>query len=130
MKAKKSVMIGAIAGLLIAIITVFFATLNKGWDNEALRSVINFIASVPTLILDAKLNLPQILQNILFFGYWALVGAAIALLMTRKNPAFKMLAVMCLIALIFIHRAVQINLEREFDEALRGLGEIFGGKTK
>ena len=130
MKAKKSIMIGAIAGLLIVIITVPLATLNKAGDNEALRRVINFIASVPTLILDVKLNLPQILQNLLFFAYWTLVGAAIALLMTRKNPAFKMLAVMCLIALIFIHRAVQINLEREFDEALRGLGEIFGGKTK
>ena len=130
MSAKKSIMIGAIAGLLIAIIEVLLATLNNAWDNEALRRVINFIASVPTLILDVKLNLPQILQNLLFFAYWTIVGAAIALLMTRKNPAFKMLAVMCLIALIFIHRAVQINLEREFDEALRGLGEIFGGKTK
>ena len=130
MKAKKSIMIGAIAGLLIVIITVPFATLNNAWDNEALRRVINFIASVPTLILDVKLNLPQILQNLLFFAYWTIVGAAIALLMTRKNPAFKMLAVMCLIALIFIHRAVQINLEREFEEALGALGEIFGGKTK
>ena len=130
MSAKKSIMIGAIAGLLIAIIEVLLATLNNAWDNEALRRVINFIASVPTLILDVKLNLPQILQNLLFFAYWTIVGAAIALLMTRKNPAFKMLAVMCLIALILIHRAVQINLEREFDEALRGLGEIFGGKTK
>ena len=130
MKAKKSIMIGAIARLLIVIITVPLATLNKAWDNEALRRVINLIVSVPTLILDVKLNLPQILQNLLFFAYWTIVGAAIALLMTRKNPAFKMLAVMCLIALIFIHRAVQINLEREFDEALRGLGEIFGGKTK
>ena len=134
MSAKKSIMIGAIAGLLITIITVLLATFNKGWDNEALRSVINFIASVPTLILDAKLNLPQILQNILFFGYWALVGAAIALLMTRKNPAFKISAVICLIALIFIHRAVQINLEQELEDALRALGEIFGeilgGKLK
>ncbi len=130
MSAKKSIMIGAIAGLLIVIITVPLATLNKAWDNEALRRVINFIASVPTLILDVKLNLPQILQNLLFFAYWTIVGAAIALLMTRKNPAFKMLAVMCLIALIFIHRAVQINLEREFEEALGALGEIFGGKTK
>ena len=130
MKAKKSIMIGAIAGLLIVIITVPLATLNKAWDNEALRRVINLIVSVPTLILDVKLNLPQILQNLLFFAYWTIVGAAIALLMTRKNPAFKMLAVMCLIALIFIHRAVQINLEREFEEALGALGEIFGGKTK
>ena len=130
MSAKKSIMIGAIAGLLIVIITVPLATLNKAWDNEALRRVINLIVSVPTLILDVKLNLPQILQNLLFFAYWTLVGAAIALLMTRKNPAFKMLAVMCLIALIFIHRAVQINLEREFEEALGALGEIFGGKTK
>ena len=130
MSAKKSIMIGAIAGLLIAIIEVLLATLNNAWDNEALRRVINFIASVPKLILDVKLNLPQILQNLLFFAYWTIVGAAIALLMTRKNPAFKMLAVMCLIALIFIHRAVQINLEREFEEALGALGEIFGGKTK
>ena len=134
MKAKKSIMIGAIAGLLIVIITALFATLNKGWDNEWLRSVINFIASVPTLILDAKLNLPQILQNILFFGYWMAVGAVIALLMTRKNPVFKISAVICLIALIFIHRAVQINLEQELEDALRALGEIFGeilgGKLK
>ena len=123
-------MIGAIAGLLTAIITALFATLNKGWDNEWLRSVINFIASVPTLILDAKLNLPQILQNILFFGYWALAGAATALLITRKKPAFKISAVICLIALIFIHRAVQINLERELEGALRALVEIFGGEVK
>ena len=130
MSAKKSIMIGAIAGLLIAIITALFATLNKGWDNEWLRRVINFIASVPTLILDVKLNLPQILQNLLFFAYWTIVGAAIALLTTRKNPVFKIAAVICLITLIFAHRAVQINLEREFEEALGALGEIFGGKTK
>src|SRR3989338_4501669 len=126
MKAKKSIMIGAIAGLLIVIITVPLATLNKAWDNEALRRVINLIASVPTLILDVKLNLPQILQNILFFGYWMAVGAVIALLMTRKNPAFKISALICLTVLIFAHRAVQINLEQELEDALRALGEIFG----
>ena len=50
--------------------------------------------------------------------------------MTRKKPVFKISAVICLIALIFIHRAVQINLEQELEEALRALGEILGGKVK
>ena len=134
MDIKKSVFIGGVIGIIIAVLAIVLAKLNSVWDNKMLRSVINFIASVPTLILDAKLNLPQILQNILFFGYWMAVGAVIALLMTRKNPVFKISAVICLIALIFAHRAVQINLEQELEDALRALGEIFGeilgGKLK
>ena|SRR3989338_7749871 len=130
MNTKKSVLIGSVIGIIIAVLPVALAKLNAAWDNETLQSIINFIASVPTLILGAKLNLPQVLQNILFFGYWALTGAAIAWLMARKKPAFKIAAVICLIALIFIHRTVQVNLERELEDALRALGEIFAGKVK
>jgi len=130
MDTKREVLIGGVIGIIIAVLAIALAELNSVWDNKMLQSGINFAASVPTLILDAKLNLPQMLQNILFFGYWMAVGAVIALLMTSKNPAFKISAVICLIALIFIHRAVQINLERELEDALRALGEIFAGKVK
>src|SRR3989338_7530544 len=128
MDTKKSVLIGGVIGIIIAVLVAALAGLNSVWDNKMLQSGINFAASVPTLVLDAKLNLPQTLQNVLFFGYWALVGAAAALLMTREKPVFRISAVICLIALIFIHRAVQINLERELEDALRALAEIFGGK--
>ena len=130
MDTKRGVLIGGAIGVIIAVLVVALAGLNSVWDNKMLQSGINFVASVPTLVLDAKLNLPQTPQNVLFFGYWALVGAATALLMTRKKPVFRISAVICLIALIFIHRAVQINLERELEGALRALAEIFGGKLK
>ena len=130
MDTKRVILTGSVIGIITAMLTVVLAKLNTVWGSEILQSGINFIASVPTLILDAKLNLPQTMQNILFFGYWALVGAATALLVTRKKSVFKISAVICLIALIFIHRAVQVNLERELGDALRTLVEIFGGNLK
>ena len=130
MNVKKSVAIGAVIGVTIVLIAALLAGLNNTWNNEAVRAIINFLASVPMLILDVKLKLPQIFQNIFFFAYWALVGGITGWSLAAKKPVFKALAAVFIIVIIFAHRVVQISLEEELGAALRVLGEIFGGKVK
>jgi len=130
MSAKKAVMLGAIIGLLIATITVLCATLNADWANETLEGTINFIASVPTLLLSSWLDLPQILQNILFFAYWAIIGGLLGLFLSRKKSFIKTICV--IIAVVFFviaHRVVQVTLETQLSDALHGLGALFTGKA-
>ena len=94
------------------------------------RGIINFLAGVPMLISDVKLKLPQLFQNIFFFVYWSLVGGITGWSLGAKKAAFKALAAVLVIAVIFTHRVVQINLEQELEGALRALGEIFRGVIK
>lgn len=130
MSVKKSIMIGAIFGLLIAAMAVLCARLNDAWDNEALRGIINFIAAVPTFILSGKLNLPQALQNVLFFVYWALLGGITGWLLRQENIFFKLILIVFIAALAVTHRNIQINLEGELEGALRALGGAIGGIFK
>lgn len=128
MSAKKSIMIGAISGVLIATITVLCAMLNK--DDEILRGTINFIASVPTLLLSSRLDLPQILQNILFFVYWAIIGGLLGLFLSRKKSFIRTTyVIIAVVSLIIAHRVVQVSLENDLSDALRGLGALFTGKA-
>ena len=128
MSAKKSIMMGTISGVLIATITVLCAMLNK--DNEILRGTINFIASVPTLLLSSWLDLPQILQNILFFAYWAIIGGLLGLFLSRKKSFIKTICVIiAVVFLVIAHRVVQVTLETQLSDALRGLGALFTGKA-
>lgn len=130
MSVKKSLMLGAIVGLLIAIMAVICARFNNVWDNETLRNIINFIAAVPTFILSGKLNLPQALQNILFFVYWTLLGGITGWLLRQEKIFFKLLLILFIAALAVTHRNIQINLEQELEGALRALGEAMGGMFK
>lgn len=123
-------MLGAIVGLLIAIMAVICARFNNVWDNETLRNIINFIAAVPTFILSGKLNLPQALQNILFFVYWTLLGGITGWLLRQEKIFFKLLLILFIAALAVTHRNIQINLEQELEGALRALGEAMGGMFK
>lgn len=128
MSAKKSIMIGVISGVFIATITVLCAMLNK--DNEILRGTINFIASVPTFLLSSWLDLPQIFQNILFFAYWAIIGGLLGLLLSRKKSFIKTICVIiAVVFLVIAHRVVQVPLETQLRDALRGLGALFTGKA-
>ena len=130
MSAKKSNMIGAISGVLIATITVLCAMLNADWENEILRGTTNFIASVPTLLLSRWLDLPQILQNILFFVYWAIIGGLLGLLLSCKDSFIKTVSViLAVVSLVIAHRVVQVTLETELSDALRGLEALFTGKA-
>lgn len=130
MSAKKSVMTGAMSGLLIAAMAVLCAKLNSTWDNEALRSIINFIAAVPTFILSGKMHLPQAIQNILFFVYWALLGGITGWLVKQEGIFCKLILIVFIAAIIISHRNTQVNLERELEGALRALGGAMGGIFK
>ena len=134
MNVKKSAALGGLIGVIVVLIAGALARLNDTWDNEVVRGIINFLAGVPMLILDVKLKLPQAFQNIFFFAYWALAGVIIGWSLGSKKAAFKALAIIFVIAVIFAHRVVQINLEQELEAALRAIGEIFGeifgGKLK
>lgn len=130
MSTRKSVIMGAMAGLLIAAAAVLSAKLNDAWDNERLRTIINFIAAVPAFILSVRMNLPQALQNILFFAYWALLGGITGWLLRQENLFFKLILILFIAALAITHRNIQINLERELEGALRAFGEAIGGIFK
>lgn len=130
MSAKKSIIMGAITGLLIAIMAVICARFNNAWDNEVLRSIINFIAAVPTFILSGKMNAPQALQNILFFVYWALLGGITGWLLRQEKIFFKLILIVFIAVLAVTHRNIQTNLERELEGALRALGGAIGGMFK
>ncbi|OGX25026.1 MAG: hypothetical protein A3J51_02515 [Omnitrophica WOR_2 bacterium RIFCSPHIGHO2_02_FULL_45_21] len=130
MNVKKPIVIGGVIGVSGALIAVVLARLNDAWDNQTVRGIINFLAGVPMLISDVKLKLPQLFQNIFFFVYWLLVGGIMGWPLGAKKAAFKALAAVFVIAVIFAHRAVQINLEQELEGALRALGEIFRGVIK
>lgn len=130
MNVRKSAAIGAVVGVTVALIAVVLARLNDAWDNQAVRGSINFLAGVPMLISDVKLKFPQVFQNIFFFVYWSVVGGITGWFLGAKKAALKALAVILVIALIFTHRLVQINLEQELEGAMRALGEIFKGVIK
>ena len=130
MSVKKSVMIGAISGLLIATMAVFCARLNNAWDNEALRGIINFIAGVPTLLLSIWMDLPLALQKILFFVYWTVTGALFSLLLSRKKSFLKTICIIiALVSFVVAHRTVQVSLQTQLKDALQGLEALFTGKA-
>ena len=117
-----SAIAGAGIGLCIAIVTLLFALLNNKWDNEVFKGIINFITSIPTFLFEAKLNMPQLVQNVLFFIYWVLVGAIFGWLAGRKGMFSKMLFVILIGGLIIVHRIVQVKLEKELAAALEAIG--------
>src|SRR3989338_3279469 len=107
---KKYITIGIIIGLAVAVVVILCAKLNRN-DNEVLQSGVNFFAGVPTFIAMAY-NLSELVTIIVYFAYWALIGAIFGLLVGLQQPLRYIPIVILLVALIIMHRALQVRLER------------------
>lgn len=111
-------------------IAALCAMFNANRDNEILRGTINFIVSVPAFLFSSWLDLPLILQNVLFFVYWAIIGGLLGLLLSRKKPVFKVMAVIIIAALVITHWQIKGRLEREIAGASNALEALFTGKAR
>lgn len=129
MSVKRPTIIGCRSGLVIGVVILLFAWLNDEWDNEILRSIINFLGSVPTLVFGAKFNISGLLQNISFFIYWVLLGGIVGWLVSQKHPLFKGAMLILIAGLFILHRMVQVNLERELEAAMETLYKAFIAKV-
>ncbi|MDP3789551.1 MAG: hypothetical protein Q8R48_04030 [Candidatus Omnitrophota bacterium] len=126
---KKSVIAGIIAGIAVSLVVVLCAKLN-GNDNELIQSGVNFFAGVPAFIAMAY-NLPSPQTIIVYFAYWALVGAIFGLLAGVEQPWRYIPIFILLVALIIMHRTLQVRLGREItDIAGAVLKAIFSWSVK
>ena len=118
---KKYIIIGIIIGLAVAVVVILCAKLNRN-DNEVFQSGVNFFAGVPTFIAMAY-NLSELVTIIVYFAYWALIGAIFGLLVGLQQPWRYIPIFILLVALIIMHRALQVRLER-------GITDIVGAVLK
>lgn len=126
MKIRHPVVIGAIVGITFASAIAVLAQLNNNWDNEALRTAINFLVSVPAFALAARFHASGMLINILFFVNWILVGGVAGWLLGRKNMVSKILLIVLIVSLAISHQKTQANIER----GLSALADTVGASIK
>ena len=120
-------LLGAAIGLGLAVAVFGLSWLSELLGHsERLQTVVNFFASVPTLLL-ARTGLSAWSQGIIFLGYWSAIGGVLGLLLARRRMGSTMIASALLIALAVAHRAAQIKLERALDAALNALGQWLSG---
>jgi hypothetical protein len=117
---KKAIVIGATAGLLLAAADVVAIQINQG-ANSIAEEVTNFFGALPVLLFWLPL-IPEKISFCLFFIYWASVGAAVAALAASRRTIFIVSSLLLIIALGVSHRAAQIALYREMEEAARAHG--------
>lgn len=126
---KKYIITGIVIGLAVAAVVILCAKLNRN-GNEVFQSGVNFFAGVPTFIAMAY-NLSERAAIIIYFAYWALIGAIFGLLAGLEQPWRYIPIVILLVALIIMHRTLQVRLEREITDAVgEVLKAIFSWKIK
>lgn len=127
---SRSTLIGAVVGLCLAAAVMLLAWFNQD-GSEALQAIINFFASLPALLLVvAPFDVPESLQIILFFIYWALVGGIIGWLAGKDHAIHRIAIVVVIVVLILSHWAAKAKLERDIEAAIRAfVGALFGGST-
>ena len=129
LKANKGIIVGMLVGISVAVLAIILAGLNDRWDNEALRTAINFLSGIPILIFSTKLNIPEALVNVSFFVYWIVLGGVIGWLAAGKKALSKIALILLIVAVIVSHRFVQTKLERDIEAALEALGSLFKGEA-
>ena len=125
---RKAIAIGAAVGLLLAAADVGLIWLNRG-SNPALEEITNFLGALPVLLFWSS-SIPEIASIVLFFIYWAVVGAILALLALRGRMAFTVAALLLIVVLGISHRAAQLVLNREMEEAARAHGHGAAAKPQ
>ena len=119
---KKSVLIGAVIGIGTGIAIALLGILNQG-ANEPLQSTVNFFGSVPTYFIMAY-NLSTPTGIIVFFAYWAIIGAIFGLLVELPIKTRYILIAIFIIFFIVAHRLAQVAMGREMQAIMDSLGRI------
>lgn len=120
---KKSIIIGIIIGLSVAVVVILCAKLNRN-DNEVFQSGVNFLAGVPTFMAMVY-NLSELAAIMVYFVYWALIGAIFGLLAGLRQPRRYIPIFILLVALIIMHRTLQVRLEREITDIVGAVLKAF-----
>ena len=123
---KKAIVIGAAAGLVLAAIDVGAIRLNQG-RHPTVEEITNLVGALPVFLFWSA-SVPEILSIALFFIYWALCGAVLAALAARKRLLSAITALLLFAALGIAHRAAQLALNQEMEEAARAHGHGMGAK--
>jgi hypothetical protein len=123
---KKALVLGLAAGLLFATVDVLAIRLNQG-GNLLIEEITNFFGALPVLLFWFP-SVPEWISMGLFFIYWASVGAVVAGLVASRRIISIVSALLLLVALGISHRAAQIALYREMEEAARAHGH--GGASQ
>ncbi|HTM10317.1 MAG TPA: hypothetical protein VL754_18170 [Verrucomicrobiae bacterium] len=125
---KKAITIGAAAGLVLAAADVGLIWLNRG-SNPALEEITNFLGALPVFLFWAS-SIPEVASIMLFFIYWAVVGATLAALALRGRMVFTVAALLLIVLLGISHRAAQLVLNKEMEEAARAHGHGAAAKPQ
>ncbi len=130
MSTRRPILVGIVCGIVFAAVIVVFAKINDSPDgSEVLREIINFLAASPAVIF-AALKMPQVVQNISFFIYWALVGGVFGWLLGQKKAPFKIAALVLLVGLVILHHLANVKMSHEIGGALRAFGEWLAGGVR
>jgi hypothetical protein len=120
MKITGSTALGAVAGLAIAAADVAAIWLNQG-RSPLLENITNFFGALPVLLFWWS-DVPEVVSIALFFIYWAVAGTVLAWLIGHKGRVPKIAALILLVALGLSHRAAQLKLEKQMEDAIRAAG--------
>lgn len=95
-------------------------------DLRFLQIIVNFFVSTPTFLLVTQPYNHPIIEGILFFIYWGLIGGIIGWLLCLKTSFAKVAIVLMIVGIIISHSLIQIKIERGLDAAMEAVGEAIG----
>lgn len=125
--SRKNTIIGIISGLGCATIILGLAWVNSlVGDLRFLQIIVNFLVSTPTFLLKAQSTNNLVIEGILFFVYWGLIGGIIGWLLCLKTSFAKVAIVLMIVGIIISHSLIQIKIERGLDSAMQAFGEAIG----
>lgn len=128
--SRKKIIIGIISGLGCAAIILGLAWFNSlAGGLRFLQIIVNFFVSTPTFLLNTQLSNHQIIQGILFFVYWGLIGGIIGWLLCLKTSFAKVAIVLMIVGIIISHSLIQIKIERGLDAAMEAIGKSISGEA-
>ena len=119
---KKSMGIGAVIGLGAGIALALVGVSNPG-ASRSLQSIVDFFGSVPTYFVMTY-NLSPPTGIIVFFTYWAVIGAIVGLLAGFPAKIRYILMAVFLICFVTGHGLIQAAMEREMQAIMDSLGQI------
>lgn len=115
--SRRELILGVAAGLVFALGVVLVARL-EGGEKEAVAAALNFVVSLPALVLW---NAPAPVQKICFIAYWIGVGGATGWLLGRAERYMKAGALLFVAILAVAHRVAQLRLEMELAGAMESV---------
>ena len=114
-------MVGALAGLFLAALTMAAAWLNQGQSRLA-TFVTNFLTSVPVLAC-LELHVTQRAYVVAVLLYSGLVGVMLGALFQDPRRARPVAGLVLVVLLIVAHRVAQVMVGAGLEDAIRAVVE-------